>query len=213
MKFQRYNSKLGKVQHFSTLPVDTCYQDCGYCYSKKSLQQYPNVIKNYMYNTKQLNKGKPLPDPYNNCKVIRMYVSGDFQNIHTIKEWIRLSKKHKDKTFYGYTKQWQNKELLPYLNKLRKLDNVVLRASIDTNTRLPSKSWTVSGVIQDNTQQRLKMRRTYTCLSTTKKIKCSDCRICFSKKLKQLTILFPYHTKGRKKIDNKYKNIPTKKTY
>ncbi len=197
LKFQLENkTKLGKIAHFSTLPVKTCYQDCGYCYAKKSVRMYPTVKENYTRNTNALNNFENLPDTPKNRKVVRMYVSGDFQNKHAINEWRRLALYTPDTIFYGYTKQWKNKKLLKELEKLKSYNNVVLRASVDDKTgyNVP-KGWIKAG-ITDSKSRGLQLEngvKSYVCKFQDDKIKCDTCRICFSKKLENIEIYFPKH--------------------
>ena len=192
LKFQTENKhKLGKIAHFSTLPHKTCYQACSYCYAIKSVRQYPNVKKCYTGNTKALNNGALLPDVPKNRNVVRMYVSGDFQNQHTIKEWWRLAKENKTVTFYGYTKQWKNPELAPFLPALRDLPNVVLRASVDSQIGYDvPKGWTKAGI--DDTA--LKAKKHFICKSTSKNgLKCEKCKVCFLPKFRNVPVYFPQH--------------------
>ncbi len=197
LKFQLGNkTKLGKIAHFSTLPVKTCYQDCGYCYAKKSVRMYPTVKKNYIMNTNALNNGKSLPDIPQSRNVVRMYVSGDFQNKHAINEWVRVALKHPKVIFYGYTKQWKNKKLLKELEKLKGYDNVVLRASVDDKTgyNVP-KGWIKAGITGSKSRG-LQLKNginSYVCKFQDDKVKCDTCRICFNKNFKDIEIYFPKH--------------------
>lgn len=192
MKFQTENkTKLGKIAHFSTLPYKTCFQNCSYCYAVKSVKMYPSVKKCYTDNTNALNNGALLPEIPKNRNVVRMYVSGDFQNVHTIKEWIRLAQQNKQVTFYGYTKQWKNKELLPYFNSLSVQSNVVLRASVDNEIGYDiPKGWTQAGVKEDKQYN----GKFFTCKSNSKNgLKCDKCKICFLPRYKNVPVYFPKH--------------------
>ncbi len=192
LKMQKQNkSKLGKIAHFSTLPYVTCAQNCKYCYALKSVRMYPSVKANYTKNTEALNNGGLLPDVPKNRNVVRMYVSGDFQNTHTIKQWKRLAKENKSVMFYGYTKQWKNGELLAELDSLKLENNVVLRASVDSETGydVPN-GWTKAGVLENNEKQ----GKFFTCKSNSKtNLKCDKCKVCFSVKHKNTPVYFPLH--------------------
>jgi hypothetical protein len=152
---------------------------------------YPSVKENYTKNTKALDNGALLPEVPKNRKVVRMYVSGDFQNIHTIREWWRLAKENKNVMFYGYTKQWKNPELAKYLPVLRDLPNVVLRASVDMETGYNTPNgWTKAGILEDNN----KTGKYFTCKSNKQTgLKCDKCKVCFSVKHKNIPIYFPKH--------------------
>lgn len=193
LKFQMQNkTKLGKIAHFSTMPYDTCAQKCTYCYALKSVRMYPSVKANYTLNTEALNNGARLPDVPKNRSVIRMYVSGDFQNKHTVLEWFRLAKENKDKIFYGYTKQWTNSYLLPYLTLLKNLDNIVLRASVDSQTGYDVPiGWTQAGILEHS---RKKQGKYFVCKSNKKTgLKCEACEICFLPKFQNVPVYFPAH--------------------
>ncbi len=192
MKFQLENrTKLGKIAHFSTLPYKTCYQKCTYCYAIKSVRMYPSVKKCYTDNTKALNNGVSLPDVPANRSVVRMYVSGDFQNTWTIYEWCRLAYDNPNVTFYGYTKQWLNSELLPHLEELKAMPNVVLRASVDLQTGYNTPiGWTKAGI----NDAAIKATKHFICKSTSKNgLKCDKCKVCFLPKFKAVPVYFPQH--------------------
>ncbi len=194
LKMQPSNrTKLGKIAHFSTLPFKTCYQSCDYCYALKSVRMYPSVKANYTKNTEALYNGALLPDVPKNRRVVRMYVSGDFQNIHTVKQWIELANKpqNKEVMFYGYTKQWKDNEMLPFLTILKNLPNVVLRASVDSLTGydIPA-TWTQAGILEDTEKD----YKYFVCKSNKKTgLKCDKCKVCFSVKHKNIPIYFPKH--------------------
>lgn len=194
LKMQKQNiTKLGKIAHFSTLPFKTCYQSCKYCYAVKSVQMYPTVKSNYTKNTDALNNGALLPDVPKNRSVVRMYVSGDFQNIHTIKQWIFLANKPENKNvmFYGYTKQWKDNTMLPFLRTLNNLDNVILRASVDDEIGYDiPKDFIQAGILEDNTKD----FKYFVCKSTKKNgLKCDKCKVCFTVKHKNVPVYFPKH--------------------
>jgi hypothetical protein len=190
-------TKLGKISHFSTLPQKTCFQDCQYCYALKAQRIYPNVRANWTKNTNALYNGALLPlIPRNRQgkplrKTMRLYLSGDFQNVHTAKQWIFKAQENQDVMFFGYTKQWQNRDLLPFLETLKALPNVVLRASVDKETgyNVPE-GWTKAGILEDN----IKEAKFFVCKSNAKtKLKCFDCKVCFSVKHKNTPVYFPKH--------------------
>lgn len=195
LAFQKENrTKLGKIAHFSTMPYDTCAQKCKYCYAMKSVNQYPATKANYTKNTDALNNGESLPD-IPNRDVVRMYVAGDFQNLHAVNEWIRLSMSNPQVKFFGYTKQWLNPTLLPALEKLKNRPNVVLRASVDKETGYAvPKTWTKAGIYENNASlSHVKAKDYYICNFKESKNKCDVCRVCFSSKQQHKAVFFPRH--------------------
>jgi hypothetical protein len=193
LKMQDKNlSKLGKIAHFSTLPYETCAQNCKYCYAIKSIKMYTSVRDCYTYQTNSLDYGARLPEVPKKRQTVRMYVSGDYQSVYVISEWIRLARENKNVMFYGYTKQWINKDFLPMLNILRLMPNVILRGSVDKDTgyNLPS-GWVEAGILEND---KPKQGKYFVCKSTSKNgLKCDKCKVCFSVKHKNVPIYFPAH--------------------
>jgi hypothetical protein len=194
LKFQpRNKTKLGNIAHFSTMPYDTCFVNCKYCYALKSTKRYPTVKACYVNNQERLDKGEKLPSVPKNRSIVRMYVSGDFQSIYVISEWIRLARENKTVTFYGYTKQFKNKKdgFLPMLNILRMMPNVVLRASVDATIgyNVPS-GWVKAGILEDNKKD----GRFFVCKSNNSTgLKCEKCKVCFLPKFQHIPVYFPAH--------------------
>jgi len=189
MKYQLQNSKLGKIANLSTL----CPYKCKYCYGQKAYKQYPNVRDNLAYNSKML-KSQELPDIPKSRDVVRMYSTlGDFESIEIVDKWYRLAKRSPNKIIYGYTKRWQEKSFLPSLNKLRKLPNVILRASIDSSTGSAPNNWTIAGILESDSTKNLNGKRAYICKFSKNKITCDKCRICFKKNLEDIAVFFPAH--------------------
>jgi hypothetical protein len=193
-KFQdKQNSKLGKIAHFST-NLSTCSQKCSYCYAKKAIRMYKNTRANYDNNTNVLKSSGILPDVPKNRDIIRMYVAGDMSTVKEIKAWINLAskKENRQKIFFGYTKAWINPELLPELEKLKSLNNVILRASMDKQTGYDiPKNWAGAGINNPETIKHAK--KLYVCKFEKNKIKCDSCRICFRKNLSHFSIFFNMH--------------------
>ena len=139
-------------------------------------------------------KSQELPDIPKSRDVVRMYsTSGDFESIEIVDKWYRLAKRSPNKIIYGYTKRWQEKSFLPSLNKLRKLPNVILRASIDSSTGNAPNNWTIAGILEEDSIKNLNGKRAYICKFGKNKIKCDKCRICFRKNLENIAVFFPAH--------------------
>jgi len=61
---------------------------------------------------------------FKNIEAIRIHVSGDFYSQEYFDNWCEIIKKHNDKTFYSYTKNFK-------LNLTNKPDNLTLIVSDD----------------------------------------------------------------------------------
>ncbi len=199
LKFQSQNkSKLGKIAHFST-DHSTCFKVCKYCYNHKSIRMYKATKANYESNTRALNNGESLPNVPKNRDVVRMYMNGDFDSIETINEWKRLATENPETKFFGYTKQWQNSHLILALLELSKMDNVVLRASVDSETDktifdVQKAGFSIAGIFEGNKSlSRVNAKNYYVCKFAENKRTCDKCKICFSKKLSHYAIFFPAH--------------------
>lgn len=90
----------------------------------------------------------PLPD---DAKLVRIHVSGDFTSNEYIVEWITLAVSRPEVEFFGYTRSWRVKDLLPTLDALRCLPNVQLFASMDTSIKeLPPQGWRRAWIEDDD---------------------------------------------------------------
>lgn len=81
----------------------------------------------------------PLP---NDAKYVRIHVSGDFDSIRYIHNWIQRVGERPDVHFWAYTKSWRVGALLPSLEVLRAYRNVQLFASMDaSDADMPPAGW------------------------------------------------------------------------
>lgn len=148
----------------------------------------------------------PIPEP---CRVLRLHVSGDFDTIRYIRNWIIRLRERPDVTCWAYTRSWRVKELLPWLETMRELPNVQLFASMDgSHLDEPPAGWRRAwldgdqraGVPVDVTahnevgQQRLSTTydevSSYVCPEETgHKKDCLDCGYCFEGKTNDVTFL------------------------
>lgn len=96
------------------------------CYAKK----IDGPIKaNYQINS-ATDEVPPIPDP---CSVLRIHVSGDFDSVAYIENWMTRLTERLDVTAWAYTRSWRVPELLPALERLRALANMQLFASMDAS--------------------------------------------------------------------------------
>lgn len=90
----------------------------------------------------------PLPD---DAKLVRIHVSGDFNSVEYVEEWIRLADSRPEVNFFGYTRSWRVLELLEPLERFRALSNVQLFASMDTSIEeLPPQGWRRAWIENDS---------------------------------------------------------------
>jgi hypothetical protein len=171
--------------------------------------QYPNVKANYDKNTLALINREKLADVPTSRKYHRFNMVGDFSfkndigtSIYYIQEYIRLAKHHDGINghyvqFFGYTKSWQDKKLVPFLQEFNALKNVSLRCSVDvlTGIRIP-KGFKKAGITYALPNER-PLKGQYICQFGNKehkmyKVKCDTCKICINKKC-NVDVYFPAH--------------------
>lgn len=96
----------------------------------------------------------PIPGE---CRILRIHVSGDFDSVEYIENWIVQLILRPDVTCWAYTRSWRVPALLPTLEKLRALPNVQLFASMDASHEdLPPTGWRrawIDGDVRQNGQQ------------------------------------------------------------
>lgn len=129
-----YSRLPGRAEGTCPGATDTCWD---ICYARR-VQKTPLVWDMWTRNSGCATLPWSLPP---DAKVIRMHVSGDFDNYGYILNWIALAKRNPDVRFFGYTRSWRVPELLRPLERLRALPNVQLFASIDQDTLLPPEGW------------------------------------------------------------------------
>jgi hypothetical protein len=194
--FAEGNSKLGKhIWAFSLPRVTTCPGRSDWCnkncYMEKVEKLYPTTLPAYERNYQETLKAD-FPDKAieeltrrdKNLKyrLVRVHVDGDFYNAEYIRKWIRIVKALPDFQFYAYTKSWRVAKLLPVLNELRRLPNMIMRASTDESTQKPPAGWLEAGI-----NECLTSPKSYTCHFYDNKIKCDTCRVCGTKE-KSITL-------------------------
>lgn len=105
------------------------------CYAKRI--SGPNV-EQYQRNS-ITDQVPPIPAE---CKVLRIHISGDFDSVSYIQQWIARLRERPDVTCWAYTRSWRVRDLLPHLVELRALPNMQLFASMDpTCKELPPIGW------------------------------------------------------------------------
>ena len=119
--FSVANSKMGRVGSFSVLPVVTCNCDApctkgNTCYAKRMVARYKNVREAYQYNTEALLRDNRYNDliksaddfiAYNEFRLFRWNVSGDFATLDYLMAACEVAKHNPDVKFLAFTKQFK----------------------------------------------------------------------------------------------------------
>jgi hypothetical protein len=204
------NSKLGPIYQVSGLSIHSCpgrTQECeSVCYEAWSPKTFLGgerlLVKaawyNYLAETDPNRLAKLL---YHELSVegtdkIRIHVGGDFMNKKLIEVWISLALKFEDKIFCAYTRSWREKKLLPMLTRLRDLPNVVLFASVDSESGMPPKGWQIAP-LETTPEEWLTDRKVIDCPEQMgKKSNCNSCKLCYNPNIKVDIRFYLHGTKG-----------------
>lgn len=104
------------------------------------------------------------------CKVLRLHVSGDFDSVEYINNWIAQLRLRPDVTAWAYTRSWRVPRLLLALEQLRALPNMQLFASMDASTQdLPPVGWRRAWIWRDIPTNRWPMEN---------RLKLPTCTVC-----------------------------------
>lgn len=211
-RYGKGNLKIGRgVYTYSRLAGRdwTCpgsSEECeAVCYAKR--------IKGVVRDTYEVNSMNddvpPIPE---DCRLLRLHISGDFDTKDYILNWYRRIVERPDITVWAYTRSWRVPELLPALELMRALPHVQLIASMDKSTpELPPKGWRRAWIDGDaragtpmqlrahhRDSERIRTRNfetldgtmTFICPEETKhKRDCESCRYCFDGQRNDVTFL------------------------
>ena len=170
-----------------------CGSICQECYARKKAFTW-DVVKNALeYRRKWFNNNpdnivvgtiaKKLNNVRKNNRV-RVFESGDFENIRAIKIWTRIAEKCPNKRFWIPTRTWHKTEFLPFLQKLNKLPNVVVRpSSLNFDKKAPRVKGLAAGTMaykNENCPENY-----FDC-----KGDCEKCGVCWNKSIK---VAYHYH--------------------
>jgi hypothetical protein len=120
--------------HMGTCPGST--SECeSICYAKR----IAGPVRDLYVRNSLTSDVPPIPEQ---AKVLRIHVSGDFDTLEYIENWITRLTERPDVTAWAYTRSWRVASLLPALERLRALPNVQLFASMDSShTDVPPTGW------------------------------------------------------------------------
>jgi hypothetical protein len=112
-------------------------------------------------------------------KIVRLHVAGDIFSVEYGEALRAVAESLPDFRFYTYTRSWLVPELMPILEKLRKLENFVIYASTDPDTGPPPPGWLEACCVDTSYRPGFKpYTRTVRCLEETAGLTCEQCRIC-----------------------------------
>lgn len=137
-----YSRVAGQYALLGTCPGST--DECeDICYAKRIggpvLAQYR---KNSLEDT--------VPAIPSECTLLRIHVSGDFNSLTYIHNWIARIAERPDVQAWAYTRSWRVPSLLGSLDVLRDLPNMQLFASMDISTReTPPADWRIAWIDGD----------------------------------------------------------------
>jgi hypothetical protein len=201
------NSKIGAGIISFSIPPDTVLFTSGRvvrtcpgathwcrknCYAKKNLMSLPRQVSLYASNLVLYlelgpsrfaealeRKLKAVQARRGAEKTLRIHVAGDMFDKDYIEVWRHLAERMPDWRFYTYTRSWRVPELLPYLEKLRRLPNFVVYASTDPDTGPPPQGWLEACCVDRNYKRGFEpYTKTVRCPEETRGLVCAECRIC-----------------------------------
>jgi len=145
-RYGKSNMKLGpSVFTYSRHALVTCPGASEWC-SKACYAQRIGAPTTWVYDQ---NAGPDVPPIPAECKILRLHVSGDFDLLAYIENWILRLSERPDVRAWGYTRSWRLEWLLPALERLRALPNVQLFASTDPSMPKPPAGWRVAWIEGD----------------------------------------------------------------
>jgi hypothetical protein len=194
VRFGRSEQLGAEILHFSLPRIITCPGRTKWCeencYAKGGRHIFPSVRKARLANY-ELSKRKDFVDIMvkaiselyiRGYKVLRLHEEGDFYDEEYIRKWIEIVKELRKRgnriLIYAYTRSWRLPNLLPLLEELRRLPNVVLIASTDRDTGPAPKGWPEAGI------NFCYNKYSVMCLSDQGKVPdCSNCKLCLTGKV------------------------------
>lgn len=181
------NTKIGNIVSFSLPAITTCPGRTPWCekkcYAHRLEKRYPNVRNSYASNL-EASKQEDFVEKMNESlakiktNTVRLHVSGDFYSIEYIENWIKIIKANPDIQFYTYTKSWRIPDLLPYIVTLAQVENLVVFASTDDDT----KGETIPKGMREAYAGDNKPDKFLFCLEQAGKAdSCESCKMCFKR--------------------------------
>jgi len=121
----------------------------------------------------------------NGFNVVRIHSNGDFYSVDYFRTWLDIARKHKEITFFCYTKQWRIEGWYEILKESSRIRNFHVMCSYDDTMDSRPKRWMRIASISDNWDE-------VTCKKQLDKSEsCATCKICFDPKEKRL-VFYPH---------------------
>jgi hypothetical protein len=203
-----YSRVAGRDGELGTCPGST--NECEtWCYAKRIRGV---VLEQYKVNS-ATEEVPPIPD---DCRLLRIHVSGDFTSPTYVENWITRLLQRPDVTAWAYTRSWRLPWLRPSLERLRDLPNMQLFASMDTEMEAVPVGWrrawiegdlrlsvspeyTIYGIgsnrnllvwASPDERWTTTISRGYVCPEETgHKANCEECRYCFDGRVHDVVFL------------------------
>lgn len=176
------------------------------CYAVRPVEEGGAVYKTYLMNTLAGANVPPIPEE---CKRLRLHISGDFDTNEYIDAWIINLQDRPDVICWAYTRSWRVPSLLERLEKLRALPNMQLFASMDKSiVEMPPAGWRRAWIDGDpragaayavrphmdnyahHNERTIDGDNTYLCPEQTKRKKnCVECGYCIDGQQHDVTFL------------------------
>ncbi len=220
LRYGRGNLKIGLdgVYTYSRLPGDPQFAALGgqshntpngtcpgattecqaICYAARPVAE-KGLVRQMWTNNSASEVVPPIPE---DCKLLRIHISGDFTTVTYIYQWVDRLRERPDVRAWAYTRSWRVRTLLGPLETLRALPNMQLFASMDqSHTDEPPVGWRRAWIRGDERLSRRELKwvrpglgvryslaldvthdrvSSYRCPEQTgAKENCEACRYCF----------------------------------
>lgn len=182
------NAKLGDgIWTFSTPRLVTCpgaTDACKQVCYGKAFKRYPNVEKTHnrmLDASKQDDFVEKMVEEIkeSGAKIVRIHVLGDFYSLSYTRKWIRIVRSLPDVVFYAYTRSFACPRILPALNDLRTLPNMVLWWAVDkTSTAQPPEGRIAYMSLDDEDLPPEEASLVFRVMRKTKKVKLNGVFVC-----------------------------------
>ena len=108
------------------------------CYAARPVTE-AGLVRDMWEGNSDVSDVPPIPA---DATLLRLHVSGDFDSVAYIENWIQRLKESPGTTCWAYTRSWRVPELLLALERLRALPNMQLFASMDkSHSDEPPAGW------------------------------------------------------------------------